>query len=68
MRAFLVTIGARNAPRCQFEVMAHSSSDVVAQHIDLAEVGERIEVQQKVSPSRLRQFEDARERMGVERG
>jgi hypothetical protein len=34
----------------------------------LAEEGERIEVRQKVTPERLRQFEDARELMGVERG
>lgn len=63
LRLFLVSIGSRQP----FEVMARHSVDVVTQHIDLAEEGERIEVRQKVTPERLRQFEDARELMGVER-
>lgn len=45
MRAFTITIGHRDAPRLSFAAMAPDSATAFDQHVDLAEVGERVEVQ-----------------------
>lgn len=45
MQTFTITIGRRGEPRLQFACMAPDSSTAVMQHIELAEVGERVEVQ-----------------------
>lgn len=44
MRPFLVLIGPKGSPRLRFEVYAEDSCACVIQHMDLALVGEKIEV------------------------
>lgn len=44
MHPFHITIGPRGAPRLAFEAMAVDACSAAAQHADLAEVGERVEV------------------------
>lgn len=43
MHAFVVTVGPRGNPRLHFEAIGTDSCSVVAQHADLAEVGERVQ-------------------------
>jgi hypothetical protein len=44
MHLFTITIGRRDAPRLEFAAMATDSAAAFNQHVDLAEVGERVEV------------------------
>lgn len=44
MRAFQITIGARGNARLSFYCMAADSFTAQMQHLDLAEVGERVSV------------------------
>lgn len=44
LHKFVVTIGPRNAPRVRMEVMARSSAQATQQHVDMCEIGERLEV------------------------
>lgn len=45
MQLFTITIGQkRQAPRLSFEAIAEDSMTAVAQHVCLAEPGERVEV------------------------
>jgi hypothetical protein len=44
MQAFRITIGRRDAPRLEFAAMATDSAAAFEQHVDLAEVGERVEI------------------------
>jgi hypothetical protein len=44
LRKFWVLIGQRNAPRVRLEVMARSSLQATQQHVDMCEIGERLEV------------------------
>jgi hypothetical protein len=46
LRLFLVTIGARNAPRLEFQAMARSGFDCTMQHAGLAQLCERVEVRE----------------------
>lgn len=43
MNVYQINIGARSAPRLSFGCMAPSSAVALAQHLDLAEGGERVE-------------------------
>ena len=43
LRAFRILIGQRGSPRLDFACMAPDSTTAVMQHIDLAEVSERVE-------------------------
>lgn len=45
LRPFIVNIGQRGSPRLSFACMALSSADAFNQHVDLGEVGERVEVE-----------------------
>ncbi len=44
MHLFTITIGRRESPRLEFAAMATDSAAAFNQHVDLAEVGERVEV------------------------
>lgn len=44
MRLFTITIGPRGTPRLHFEAIALDSATALAQHVDLARPGERVEI------------------------
>lgn len=44
MRKFFITIGPRGAPRLAFEAMAPDACTASAQHLELAQPGERVDV------------------------
>ncbi|GAB3763632.1 hypothetical protein GCM10028796_17480 [Ramlibacter monticola] len=44
LQAFTVNIGRRGSPRLSFSCMAPDACSAQMQHLDLAEVGERVEV------------------------
>jgi hypothetical protein len=44
MHLFTITIGRRESPRLEFAAMATDSAAAFNQHVDLAEVGERVEI------------------------
>jgi hypothetical protein len=46
MKRFILLIGPRDCPRIRLDVMATDSVAAIVQHMDLAEPGDRIEVEE----------------------
>jgi hypothetical protein len=66
MNTYRITIGRRSAPRLEFQAMSPDSCTCAAQHADLCEVGERLEVVSLAQPTD-EQRERMRERKALER-